>query len=617
MRLSLQSKLLAAFGAVLLLAIIIGFIGVLQTGRINDDAAAMYSDDLVGTGHAANLAQMVNEVRADVLEHLLATSGSDKAVHSADIARLDAAITKTVDGMRLGNPGGDLGPYLDRFTQAWAMYTQTRDNQTLAASEAGHQQQALDVYTGPEAKSFAAVDDSLNALIQYLEGAANQTNSDNTSIYDNARTLIIIVTSLALLVGVGLALLLARRISDAVRQVGRASDNLAKGELGDRITIRSNDEIGRMAGAFQLMTDYQRNMSSAANTIAAGDLSADVRPLSDRDGLGNAFKRMIDNLRAMAGIADAIVRGDLSADIIPQSERDALGTAFQRMVANLRAMVTELQQGSQHLAAAGSEILAMTTQQAAGAHEQSAAIAQTTATVAQVKASADHAVQMAGTVSTTAQRAGGIAGEGVAAITHAGAGMTDIRRRMQAIAENILVLSEQSQQIGDIIATVNDLADQSNLLALNAAIEASRAGEQGKGFTVVATEIRTLAEQSKAATAQVRTLLSDIQRATNAAVMATEQGTKGVDTGSKLVEDAGLTIDSLAEAIRQAAQSAAQISASVNQHSVGMDQIAVAMTDINQATGQTLAATRNTEQAAEHLSSLAGRLAALAVQYHL
>jgi methyl-accepting chemotaxis protein len=578
MKLSLQGKLLAAFGAVLLLTMIVGSIGVLQTGRLNDAAAGMYSDDLVGTGHAAELSQIANRVRADILQHVLATKQTDKAARVADITRLDAEVAETINSIRTGNPDGDLSPYLDRFTQAWTLYAQIRDNQTLAMSRAGHLQQALAAYTGPEARSFAVAESALNALIQGLDTAARATNSEDTSIYDNARNLIATVTILAVLIGLGLAFLLARRISGAVRQVALASESLARGELDSHITISSNDEIGRMAGAFQVMVGHQR---------------------------------------AMAGIADAIARGDLSAAVIPQSERDVLGLAFQRMVGNLRAMVTELQQGSQHLAAAGSEILAMTTQQAAGAHEQSAAIAQTTATVAQVKASADHAVRLAGTVYDTAQRAGGIAVEGVTAVANAGAGMSDIRRRMQSIAENILALSEQSQQIGDIIAAVNDLADQSNLLALNAAIEASRAGEQGKGFTVVANEIRTLAEQSKAATAQVRTILSDIQRATNAAVMATEQGTKGVDTGSKLVEDAGMTIDSLAEAIQHAAQSAAQISASVNQHSVGMDQIAVAMTDINQATSQTLAAGRNTEQAAEHLSGLAGRLSALVVHYHL
>ncbi len=578
MRLSLQSKLLAAFGAVLILTIIVGYIGVLQTGRIDDAAAGMYADDLVGTGRTANLAQMVNEVRADVLRHVLATNQSEKVARVADIARLDAAIANTVDAIRAGNPDGDLRAPLDRFTQTWAIYTRTRDDQTVAASQAGHKQQALDSYGAAEEKSFTAVDGALNVLIQRLTAAAGNTNNTNKTTYDNARTLIVAVTILALLVGLGLALLLSRRISGAVRQVARASESLARGELSSQITVRSNDEIGQMAGAFQQMAGHQRTM---------------------------------------AGVADAIARGDLSAEVSPQSERDVLGVAFQHMVANLRALVTELQQGSQHLASASSEISAMTTQHASGAHEQSAAIAQTTATVAQVKASADHAVQMAGTVAETAKRASGIAVEGVAAVAHATAGMGDIRQRVQSIAENILALSEQSQQIGDIIATVNDLADQSNLLALNAAIEASRAGEQGKGFTVVATEIRTLAEGSKAATAQVRTILSDIQRATNAAVMATEQGTKGVDAGSRLIEDAGLTIDALAEAIRHAAQSATQIAASVTQHSVGMEQIAVAMTDINQATSQSLAATKNTEQAAHHLTGLADRLSTMVVHYHL
>jgi methyl-accepting chemotaxis protein len=576
---SLQNKLLAVLGLVLLLTIVVGTIGISQTGKINDASAGMYSDDLLGTSGAAILAQDVDRTRDDVVRYALTTSQTERAILTNDIAKLDQSIASTTDAIRRGNPDGDLYPSLDAFMAAWNHYSQARNSTILAVGRTGAGgQQALSDFQGAQQQRFAAVTTALNGLLSKLRTAAVGTNTDNEATYDNARTLIIATTALSILIGLGLSLFVARRISGAVRQVARASESLSRGELDNQITIRSNDEIGQMAGAFQQMASHQR---------------------------------------VMAGVADAIARGDLSAEVTPQSERDVLGVAFQHMIANLRALVTELQQGSQHLAAAGSEIFAMTTQQAAGAHEQSAAIAQTTATVAQVKASADHAVRMAGAVSDTAKHAGGIAVEGVAAIANATAGMTDIRRRMQSIAENILALSEQSQQIGDIIATVNDLADQSNLLALNAAIEASRAGEQGKGFTVVANEIRTLAEQSKAATAQVRTILSDIQRATNAAVMATEQGSKGVDTGSRLVEEAGVTIDSLAEAIQHAAQSAAQISASVNQHSIGMDQIAIAMTEINQATGQTLAATRNSEQAAEHLTSLAGRLSALVVHYRL
>jgi methyl-accepting chemotaxis protein len=193
--------------------------------------------------------------------------------------------------------------------------------------------------------------------------------------------------------------------------------------------------------------------------------------------------------------------------------------------------------------------------------------------------------------------------------------MDDLQGRVQSIAEQILALSEQSQQIGEIITTVGDLADQSNLLALNAAIEANRAGEHGKGFAVVAQEIRSLAEQSKAATAQVRTILSDIQRATHAAVMATEQGTKGAEASAGTVEQAGHAIEALADVVQQSAQTAAQIAAAVRQHSVGMEQIAAAMGNIDQATRQSLAASRDTRQAAEHLTQFAQRLDLLVGPY--
>lgn len=304
-------------------------------------------------------------------------------------------------------------------------------------------------------------------------------------------------------------------------------------------------------------------------------------------------------------------------EVTSNDELGDMADAFRAMISNIREVVGELQRGSSELAGAGAEIVAAATQQASGATEQSAAIAETTATVDEVKASADQATQMAQVVTDTAREAARVAGDGVTAVGNAVAGMADIRERVQSIAENILALSEQSQQIGEIIATVNDLADQSNLLALNAAIEASRAGEHGRGFTVVAQEIRTLAEQSKAATAQVRTILSDIQRATNAAVLATEQGTKGVDAGSTLIEQAGKTIDEMADVIGETEQVAGQIAASVRQHSVGMEQIAAAMGNINQATTQNLAATSNMRQAAENLTELAGRLNRLAGQYQL
>ncbi len=189
--------------------------------------------------------------------------------------------------------------------------------------------------------------------------------------------------------------------------------------------------------------------------------------------------------------------------------------------------------------------------------------------------------------------------------------MGDVKTRTESIANSILALAEQAQAIGEIIAVVNNVADQTNILAFNAAIEASRAGEQGKGFGVVASEIKSLAEQSKKATVQVRQILGEIQRATNSAVIATEHGAKTVDEALHMVHQADEAIRALSDIVADAARSATQISASANQQSIGMAQIQRAMRDISDTTAQSLASTRQTEQAARDLDALGLRLADL------
>jgi len=148
-------------------------------------------------------------------------------------------------------------------------------------------------------------------------------------------------------------------------------------------------------------------------------------------------------------------------------------------------------------------------------------------------------------------------------------------------------------------------------------VEAARAGEHGKGFAVVAVEVRNLAEQSKQATAQVKSILNEIQRATNAAVMATEEGTKGVDTGVDLTGQAGETIKQLAANIADSTNAAQQIVASAQQQTTGMEQIALAIENINQATVQNLASIRQAENSAQDLSDVAQQLETLVARYKL
>ncbi|MBI4750548.1 MAG: CHASE3 domain-containing protein [Acidobacteria bacterium] len=271
----------------------------------------------------------------------------------------------------------------------------------------------------------------------------------------------------------------------------------------------------------------------------------------------------------------------------------------------------QLRESIFQLTTSSNEIVATTAQVASGAVETASAINQTTATVEEVKQTAHVATQKARIVSESAQKAAQVSQKGKATVTETVNGMERIRLQMESIAAHIVKLNEQNQSIREIIASVSDLAEQSNLLAVNAAIEAAKAGDLGKGFGVVAQEVRSLAEQSKQATIQIRTILNDIQKAMTQAVMATEQGAKVVEIGVKLSLEAGETIRLLSESIGESSQAATQIVASCQQQLVGMDQVASAMDSIRLATSQNMAGTKQAEQAAHTLNQLGQNLRAL------
>jgi methyl-accepting chemotaxis protein len=218
-------------------------------------------------------------------------------------------------------------------------------------------------------------------------------------------------------------------------------------------------------------------------------------------------------------------------------------------------------------------------------------------------------------VADNAQKTTEIAQNGKKALEGIVEVMDNIRERVESIAESVVRLSEQGQAIGEIIASVNDIADQSNLLAVNAAIEAAKAGEYGKGFGVVAQEIKGLAEQSRQATTKVRAILLDVQKGTSAAVMATEQGNKAVEIGVKQSQEAGESIRVLADSVAEAAQASVQIAASNQQQMAGISQVTSAMENIKQGSAQTAASTKQAEMAARNLNELAQKIKQLMEHY--
>ncbi len=240
--------------------------------------------------------------------------------------------------------------------------------------------------------------------------------------------------------------------------------------------------------------------------------------------------------------------------------------------------------------------------------EQSSAVAQTVTSVDEVLQTSEQAAQRAQQVAASYDNAVKISNEGRRALDDTVQVMNAVSARTETIAADILSLAENSLEIGEIVSVVAEIADQTNLLALNAAIEASRAGEHGRGFNVVASEIRTLADQSKSATTRVRRILMEIQKSTNSAVIGAEDGSKSVSRALETVSEAGETIRQLEAIVADSARSVAQIAASAGQQRTGMKQIHEAMHYIEQTSSQNLSAIRQAEEAAKDLNELGSRL---------
>ncbi|WFU50346.1 methyl-accepting chemotaxis protein [Sinorhizobium terangae] len=335
-------------------------------------------------------------------------------------------------------------------------------------------------------------------------------------------------------------------------------------------------------------------------------------------------RRLVRRTRALASLAEKIAAGDLAqkAPVEGTDELAILGGSFNAMTARLAGMIDSERSGrerleellvmisetAQHLSSSAAEILAGTTQQVEGMREQSSAVAQTVTSVDEVLQTSEQAAQRAQQVATSYDQAVKISNEGRRALDDTVQVMHTVSARTEAIAGDILSLAENSLEIGEIVSVVAEIADQTNLLALNAAIEASRAGEHGRGFSVVASEIRTLADQSKSATTRVRRILMEIQKATNAAVIGAEDGTKSVSRALETVNEAGETIRQLESIVADSARSVAQIAASAGQQKAGMKHIHDAMHYIEQASSQNLSAIRQAEEAAKDLNELGSRL---------
>ena len=421
---------------------------------------------------------------------------------------------------------------------------------------------------------------------------------------------------------------------EAFRQVRAASEvQLRAVDARDVATVEGrNDEINRLHDG--LLRSIANARTALDGVIGAGQQS--VRDIYEASRLSIALTviaSVILSILVTILISRAVVRplenvmrfverigaGDLTGRIerTGQDEIGRLGATLNGMAAGLADLARTNRAATTDLNAAAAEIRASAQEQAASVEEQFAAVQETAATVDEITHSGAQISKRASEVIASAQAAAQTARSGLRAATDTAKAMDAIREQGEAVAGNIVALSEKTQAIGEIIVTVNDISERTHLLALNAAIEAAAAGEEGRSFAVVASEMKLLADQAKQATVQVRGILGEIQRGINASVMLTEEAVKRAAAGKTRTDATVRTIEEMAARVEEGVQTFQQIVASTNQQQLGIEQVMGALQNIRQASQQTAAGTREVETASANMTELAQGLMALAERYRL
>jgi methyl-accepting chemotaxis protein len=475
MRLTIKVKLAATFAVVILLSAISMVVALQNLGSLNNSFAVAMGENVKRIQLAADLEKATLEVARDEKSLILTHEPAERTtlLHSLDeeiaLVHEDATLLREISD----EAGQAL---IDRFTASYDAYlVQHAEIRRLAQLDREAEAVALANGRAAEVRSEAVVAlDELTALDNEELAAATH---DAEQLYSTSSTLLIGLLIGSTLLAIAAATWIVLGISRGLGRIRQVVDAVAIGDLDQRVEVTSNDEIKDLVTTVNTMTENLRATANAADQIADGDLTIDVKPLSDKDALGLALERMVTKLR----------------DVISEAIASANNVAA----------------GSQEMSATAEQLSQGATEQASSTEEASASMEEMASTI---KQSADNASQTEK-----------IARQSAANAIASGEAVDNAVSAMQTIAEKIMVVQE--------------IARQTDLLALNAAVEAARAGEHGRGFAVVASEVRKLAERSQAAAAEISTLSGTTVKAAQSAGEMLSKLVPDIQRTAELVEE--------------------------------------------------------------------------------
>ncbi len=517
-----------------------------------------YSSDIAAISYAM---LRINRNEKEMLLADTVEKMREKVQHN--VARFQEVQTKLTSLHEHGAPA--LRAEIQRFVAGWDAYVQLHQ-QVVALALENSDRRATAISFGKNRELLRKIDAAVEDIVNFDEARMKARFEESEHLFEESRVTLVIMVAVSLVVGIGAALWISLMISRGLARAGNLAQAVALGDVGQTIEYQGREEIGDLIQAMNAMCVNLRATAGLAETISRGDISVQVKRLSEKDVLGIALEAMVTNLQTTAAIAEEIGRGNLAVHAKRLSDKDVMGIALETMIERLREVVTDVNAAAENVAAGSEQLSASAETLSQGVSEQAASSEEASSSMEQMAANIRQNAENASETEKIARQSSADAAKSGDAVTKAVIAM-------KTIAERINIVQE--------------IARQTDLLALNAAIEAARAGEHGKGFAVVASEVRKLAERSQVAAAEISLLSSQTVTAS---------------------EDAGQMLIKLVPDIQRTANLVLEISAASREQNTGAEQINVAIQQLDTVTQQNSAAAEQMSSTSEELSSQAQQL---------